>query len=176
MPPLLNPLRQHWQRLPLREQRALLALALFVGLVLAWRLVWNPQQQALQHAERRYQEELQLQIDLANLPANPAPPGERVDSAALPGFLARTSANAEITLERMDGDGAGRMSLNLAGTLGSVLAWMERLENSGVEVVSLGMDVSREADVKARMVVATLQETRAGLGVSTRRMPPNSMP
>ncbi|AYF89951.1 type II secretion system protein M [Pseudomonas sp. JS3066] len=130
----------------------------------------------MQHAERHYQEELQLQIDLANLPANSVPSGERVTNAALPGFLARTSANAEITLERMDGDGAGRMSLNLAGTLSSVLAWMERLEESGVEVVSLGMDVDREADVKARMVVATPQEARAGLGVSKRRRPPSNTP
>ncbi|MCO6056629.1 type II secretion system protein M [Pseudomonas sp. MOB-449] len=176
MPPLLPPLHPYWQRLPTRERRALLALALFIGLVLAWRLVWQPQQQALQHAERHYQEELQLQIDLANLPANPAPPGERVDNAALPGFLARTTANADITLERMDGDGTGRMNLNLTGTLDSVLSWMERLEESGVEVVSLGMDVSREADVKARMVVEAPQETRAGLGVSKRRRPPSSTP
>ncbi|MDH4585470.1 type II secretion system protein M [Pseudomonas sp. BN415] len=173
---LLNPLHQHWQRLPARERRALLALALFVGLVLAWRLIWQPQQHALQHAERRYQEELQLQIDLANLPHNPAPPSERIPPTALPGYLARTSANADITLERMDGDDSGRVNLHLAGTLDSVLAWMERLEDSGVEVVSLGMDVSREADVKVRMVVEAPQEARAGLGDSRRRMPPSSMP
>lgn len=146
---------RHWQRLPRREQRALLTLALFVGVVLAWLLIWQPQQRALQHAERRYQEELQLQLDLLNLPASPAQQGETVSAEALPGFLARTSANADISLDRMDGDGTGRMNLSLAGTLEGMLAWLERLEASGVELISLGMEVTPEAEVKARMVVET---------------------
>ncbi|WP_271409332.1 type II secretion system protein GspM [Pseudomonas sp. Q1-7] len=154
MPTLIHPLRQQWQRLPQREQQALLALGLFLGLVLAWLLLWQPQKQALEAAERRYQDELQLRQDLRSLPAaGAATQGERVDASALPGFLARTSANANLTIERMDNDGPGRMNLSLEGRLDSLVAWLERLEASGVNVTALGLEVSPEADAKARLAL-----------------------
>lgn len=154
MPTVIATLRQHWQRLPLRERQALLALGLFLGLVLAWLLLWQPQQQALLDAERRYQDELQLRLDLRRLPVTSAQAqGERVDEQALAGFLARTSANADLAIERMDNDGPGRMNLSLDGALDKLVAWLERLEASGVAVTSLGLEVSPEAEVKARLAV-----------------------
>lgn len=154
MPTFIAPLRQKWRHLPPREQKALLSLGSFLGLVLVWLLLWQPQRQALQDAERHYQDELQLRLDLSSLPAARAvPQGERVEAEALPGFLTRTSADADLAIERMNNDGPGRMSLSLDGKLASLVAWLERLESGGVAVTSLGLEVSPEADVRARLVV-----------------------
>ncbi|MFK0089230.1 type II secretion system protein GspM [Pseudomonas sp. NPDC090755] len=148
------PLYQHWQRLHQRERVALSALGLFVSLVLFWMLIWQPQRNALLDAERRYQQGLQLQVEILNLPQSVAnQQADQVVATTLPSFLARTSDNVGVVIERMEGDGSGSMSLSLGGTLDSVLKWLEKLEASGVAVTALGVEVSPSAEVKATLAV-----------------------
>ncbi|HBO2173351.1 TPA: type II secretion system protein GspM [Pseudomonas aeruginosa] len=152
MPRIPPALHARWLRLPLRERRALLGLLLFLGLVLAWILLWQPQRQALLDAERHYQEELRLRADLQRLPgALDSDP--RIDAAALPGLLARSSAHARLNVERMDSEGSGRMNLSLEGQLADLLGWFERLGRSGVDISDLSLEVSPDALARARLTV-----------------------
>ncbi|WP_265323333.1 type II secretion system protein GspM, partial [Pseudomonas aeruginosa] len=138
--------------LPTRERRALLGLAAFLGLSLAWVLLWQPQRQALLDAERHYQDELRLHADLQRLPGDTGG-GPRIDATALPGLLARSSAQARLNVERMDSEGSGRMNLALEGQLADLLGWFESLGRSGVEVTSLDLEVSPDALARARLAV-----------------------
>ncbi|HBP6038838.1 MULTISPECIES: type II secretion system protein GspM [Pseudomonas aeruginosa group] len=152
MPRIPPALHARWLRLPIRERRALLGLAAFLGLSLAWVLLWQPQRQALLDAERHYQDELRLHADLQRLPGDTGG-GPRIDATALPGLLARSSAQARLNVERMDSEGSGRMNLALEGQLADLLGWFESLGRSGVEVTSLDLEVSPDALARARLAV-----------------------
>ncbi|MEA8484454.1 type II secretion system protein GspM [Pseudomonas aeruginosa] len=152
MPRIPPALHARWLRLPIRERRALLGLAAFLGLSLAWVLLWQPQRQALLDAERHYQDELRLHADLQRLPGDTGG-GPRIDATALPGLLARSSAQARLNVARMDSEGSGRMNLALEGQLADLLGWFESLGRSGVEVTSLDLEVSPDALARARLAV-----------------------
>ncbi|MBH9398043.1 type II secretion system protein M [Pseudomonas aeruginosa] len=152
MPRIPSALHARWLRLPTRERRALLGLAAFLGLSLAWVLLWQPQRQALLDAERHYQDELRLHADLQRLPGDTGG-GPRIDATALPGLLARSSAQARLNVERMDSEGSGRMNLALEGQLADLLGWFESLGRSGVEVTRLDLEVSPDALARARLAV-----------------------
>lgn len=143
-----------FRNLPPRERRALALLALFLGAVLIWTLLWQPQRLALQNAERHYREELQLAADLQRLPASGgSQPGVAIDADALPGLLARTSAEAKLNLERLDNEQQGRVNLSLDGALADLLPWLQHLGEQGVEVSSANLEVNPQAQVRARLVL-----------------------
>lgn len=148
---LAHPLRQRWQRLAKREQRAVQALVVFAGLTSLY-LLWQPQQQALALAEQRYTEERQLLHDLQRLPASTYP--RRVPSIsgdALPGMLARSSSQAGLNLERMDQEDEGRVNLSLEGPLNGLITWIDQLEQQHVAVLSFSIEVNKDAIATARL-------------------------
>lgn len=147
----LSSLQNRWHQLPARERRALLLLGLFLGPVLAWMLLLQPQRQALHQAEQDYQQALALQADLARLPA--ARPQATLTAEALPGLLARTSAEARLNIERMDHEGAGRINLGLEGALDDLIGWLRQLQQAGARVASLGLEVSPDGQARARLLV-----------------------
>lgn len=148
---LTNPLRQRWQRLAKREQRALQALTVFAGLTSLY-LLWQPQQQALAQAEQRYTEETQLLHDLQQLPASPSSlRGPVISGDALPGMLARSSSQAGLNLERMDQEDQGRVNLSLEGPLNGLISWIDQLEQQHVSVLSFSIEVDKDAMASARL-------------------------
>ncbi|WP_265534511.1 type II secretion system protein GspM [Pseudomonas saponiphila] len=148
---LTNPLRHRWQRLAKREQRALQALTVFAGLT-SLCLLWQPQQQALAQAERRYTEETQLLHDLQQLPASTSSlPGPAISGDALPGLLARSSSQAGLNLERMDQEDEGRVNLSLEGPLNGLITWIDQLEQQHVSVLSFSIEVNKDAMASARL-------------------------
>lgn len=148
---LTNPLRQRWQRLAKREQRALQALTVFAGLTSLY-LLWQPQQQALAQAEQRYTEETQLLHDLQQLPASPSSlRGPAISGDALPGMLARSSSQAGLNLERMDQEDQGRVNLSLEGPLNGLISWIDQLEQQHVSVLSFSIEVDKDAMASARL-------------------------
>ncbi|MHC5349366.1 type II secretion system protein GspM [Metapseudomonas furukawaii] len=152
MPTLLTPLRARWQRLLPRERRALAALAATLAPLVAWGLVLQPQARALEAAQQRYLDELLLQHELQRLPTGAArAPGP--DAEALPGLLARSSAEAGLNVERMDNQGPGRVELSLEGGLRELLDWLERLAAQGVEATALDLQVDAEAQARARLAL-----------------------
>ena len=137
-----------------RERLALSLLALLLGLVLTWTLLWQPQHAALQNAERQYRDELQLAADLQRMPATSGGQhGTTINSGDLPGLLARTSAEANLNLERLDNEQQGRVNLGLSGSLDDLLAWLQQLGEQGVEVISANLEVNPMAHVRARLVL-----------------------
>lgn len=137
-----------------RERLALSLLALLLGLVLTWTLLWQPQRAALQDAERQYRDELQLAADLQRMPATSGGQhGVTINSGDLPGLLARTSAEANLNLERLDNEQQGRVNLGLSGSLDDLLAWLQQLGEQGVEVTSANLEVNPMAHVRARVVL-----------------------
>ena len=137
-----------------RERLALSLLALLLGLVLTWTLLWQPQRAALQDVERQYRDELQLAADLQRMPATSGGQhGTTINSGDLPGLLARTSAEANLNLERLDNEQQGRVNLGLSGSLDDLLAWLQQLGEQGVEVISANLEVNPMAHVRARLVL-----------------------
>ena len=137
-----------------RERLALSLLALLLGLVLTWTLLWQPQRAALQDAERQYRDELQLAADLQRMPATSGGQhGTTINSGDLPGLLARTSAEANLNLERLDNQQQGRVNLSLSGSLADLLTWLQQLGEQGVEVISANLEVNPMAHVRARLVL-----------------------
>jgi len=148
---LVTPLRQRWQRLATREQRALQALTVFAGLTGLY-LLWQPQQQALAQAEQRYTEETQLLHDLQQLPASTSSlRGPAISGDALPGMLARSSSQAGLNLERMDQEDEGRVNLSLEGPLNGLITWIDQLEQQHVSVLSFSIEVNKDAMASARL-------------------------
>ncbi|MDT9644397.1 type II secretion system protein GspM [Pseudomonas sp. JV245A] len=151
---LLHPPLGHWHRLAKREQRALKGLTLFSALTGAYLLLWQPQQQALQLAEQRFIEATQLQRLILQLHAGkPASPVTAISAEALPGMLARSSSQAGISLERMDNEAPGRVSLALEGPLTGVIAWVDELEQKQVDVLAFSIEVNKDAVATVRMQV-----------------------
>jgi len=137
-----------------RERLALSLLTLLLGLVLTWTLLWQPQRAALQDAARQYRDELQLTADLQRMPATSGGQhGTTINSGDLPGLLARTSAEANLNLERLDNEQQGRVNLGLSGSLDDLLAWLQQLGEQGVEVISANLEVNPMAHVRARLVL-----------------------
>ncbi|MDF2396077.1 general secretion pathway protein GspM [Pseudomonas sp. 3MA1] len=148
---MVTPLRQRWQRLATREQRALQALTVFAGLTGLY-LLWQPQQQALAQAEQRYTEETQLLHDLQQLPASTSSlRGPAISGDALPGMLARSSSLAGLNLERMDQEDEGRVNLSLEGPLNGLITWIDQLEQQHVSVLSFSIEVNKDAMANARL-------------------------
>ncbi|MDW3712249.1 MULTISPECIES: type II secretion system protein GspM [unclassified Pseudomonas] len=150
----MNPflaLQSRWRQLPARERRALLLLVLFLGPVLLWSALLQPQREALRLAEEDYQRALGQQVGLATLPQ--ATPRPTLASDALPGLLTRTSGESRLAIERMDHEGGGRIDLGLEGALDDLLTWLQALEQAGAEVNSLGLEVSPEGRARVRLLV-----------------------
>lgn len=149
--PLIAPLRQRWEQLPPRERRALLLLVLFLTPVLAWSLLLRPESAALQQAREQYQQAQILRFDIARLPASA--PRASLAADALPGLLARSGAEAQLNIERMDSEAGGAIQLTLEGGLDALLGWLQSVERAGARVTRLGLEVDTDALVHARLLV-----------------------
>lgn len=150
--PLLQRYQPHWQRLAKREQRALLGLALFFSIIGFYKLIWQPQQHALQQARARFSEVTLLQQQLQQLPVETATNSESaITASALPGFIARSSNLAGLNLERMDNETPERISLSLEGPLNDLIQWIDQLEQKQVHVMSLSMEVASNGIATAEL-------------------------
>ncbi|OLF51920.1 type II secretion system protein GspM [Pseudomonas chlororaphis] len=142
-----------WLQLPARDRLALLLLGLFLAATLFWTLLWSPQRQALQTAERQFQEALQLQTDLLKLPSSGNTHNPQASGRTLAGLITDSTAAANLTIERMDSEESGRLNLNLGGTLEELLKWLDEVENQGVNLVSLQLEVNPQAMIQARLTL-----------------------
>ncbi|MGE7957932.1 type II secretion system protein GspM [Pseudomonas sp. NPDC089530] len=150
---LLSRYSNRWQQLPARDRLALRLLGLFLAATLFWTLLWSPQHQALQQAERQYQEALQLQTDLLKLPSSSNTRSPQADNRTLAGLITTSTAAADLTIARMDSEESGRLNLTLSGSLQALLQWLDEVENQGANLVSLQLEVDPQAMVQARLAV-----------------------
>ncbi|CAI8907370.1 general secretion pathway protein M [Pseudomonas chlororaphis] len=149
MTTLFNRYSNRWQQLPARDRLALKLLSLFLAVTLFWTLLWNPQRQA----EQQFQEALQLQTDLLKLPSSTLARGQQANSRTLAGLITASTAAANLSIERMDSEESGRLNLNLGGALQDLLTWLDEVENQGVNLVSLQLEVDPQALVQARLTL-----------------------
>ncbi|WXL24668.1 type II secretion system protein GspM [Ectopseudomonas mendocina] len=151
---VLHRVQPHWQRLAKREQQALLGLALFFALVGFYRLIWQPQEQALERARDRFSEVSLLQQQLQQLPLDASSNDESALSpSTLPGHIARSSNLAGLNLERMDNETPERISLSLEGPLNNLIQWIDQLEQKQVHVTALSLEVASNAIATAQLQV-----------------------
>ncbi|NBA96195.1 type II secretion system protein GspM [Pseudomonas sp. R5(2019)] len=143
--------RQRWQQLQDRERTALIALCVFLATSAFYGLIWQPQREALTAAKARYHDEQQLADLIKRLPAVQPQTAARLQASDLPGLLTRSSADANLNLERMDTDSHQRVSLELAGGLVDLLGWLEHLTAAGAQVTTLALEVASDAQVRARL-------------------------
>lgn len=153
MKALLTLYSNRWQQLPSRDRLALRLLTLFLAAALFWGLLWNPQREALRHAEQHLKEALELQTDLLTLSVSSNKGSTQVNSKTLAGLIAETTANANLTVERMGSEESGRLNLTLGGSLGHLLKWLESVESQDVTLVSLQLEVTPQAIAQARLTL-----------------------
>ena len=144
-------LRRRWQTLAAREQTAVRGLAVFIGVIAAYLLLWQPPQLALAKAEQALNQQSRLQQQLQALPEQPRASTQAVSGEALPGLITRTSRQAQLNLERMDNTPSGHIDLSLEGPLAPFIGWLAELEQQQVKVLSLSLEVSPDARAKAQL-------------------------
>lgn len=145
----LKTLAAKFQRLSLREQRLLSALGIFVLGVVAYMLVWQPTQQRLGAAERRYQQQRALAAQLQQ--ARPRRPAAQSGNAPLSLRLSDSATAAGLELQQMDGDN-DQLRLTLSGDAMALLPWLDRLERDGTALQSLTLE-TRDGLLEARLVL-----------------------
>lgn len=137
---------QRAQRLSLRDRQMLTMLAVFLLAVLLLKGLWQPAQQRLQHAERVYQQRLQLAAQLQQArPAQPSP-----SSQPLPSRLSDSATTAGLDLLQMESDNQG-LSMTLKGEARTLLGWLIQTEREGGQMQSLTLD-KQDEQLHARVV------------------------
>lgn len=143
----------YWQQLPPRDRTALRLLTLFMATTLFWSVLWNPQREALRYAEQHLKEALQLQADILTLDTSNNASNPHINSKTLAGLIAATTAKLNLTVESMDTDESGRLNLSLSGTLVELVEWIDIIESQDIILVSLQLEVTRQAIAQARLTL-----------------------
>lgn len=137
-----------WQRLSIREQRLLLAVGVFLLVVAAISLIWQPARQRLETVERRYQQQLALAAQLQR--AQPRSTVAVVTDQPLSLRISESAAAAGLELHQMDADN-DLLRLTLSGDAKTLLQWLDRAERDGAVMQSLVLE-KRDAVLEARVV------------------------
>ncbi|MGE8066832.1 type II secretion system protein GspM [Pseudomonas sp. NPDC089569] len=137
------------QRLSLRERRLVLTLGLLVSSVAAFSLIWQPTQLRLAAAERQYQQQLVLAVQLQQ-----AHPGSQARVAVDQPLSLRVSESAMaagLEMHQMDSDN-DLLRLTLSGDAMALLSWLDRIERDGVMLQSLTLE-KRDSALHAQAVL-----------------------
>lgn len=141
-------MRAAWQRISRREQWLLQGLSVFLLLVVAFSLIGQPTRQRLDTAEREYQQQRMLSVQLqqaqlqGSRPATPQPLSLHISESA-------TAAGLELAQMEADNDA---LRLTLSGDANALLQWLDRVERDGVALQSLTLE-KRDAVLEARVVL-----------------------
>ncbi|WP_241667780.1 MULTISPECIES: type II secretion system protein GspM [unclassified Pseudomonas] len=144
----LSTIAAKFQRLSLRERRLLLALGVLVVGVPAYLLIWQPTQQRLATAERRYQQQWTLAAQLQQ--AQPLGVAQSANQP-LSRRISDSATAAGLELHQMDSDN-DQLRLTLSGDAMALLPWLDRLERDGSTLQSLTLE-ARDGLLEARVVL-----------------------
>lgn len=140
---------QRWQRLSIREQRALQVLGVLCLGFGAFSLIWQPVQQRLATAERQYQQQLALAAQLQQ--ARPRSSAPESNDQPLSLHISESATTAGLALHQMDTDN-DLLRLSLSGDAKALLSWLDQIERDGVALQSLTLE-KRDAMLQARVVL-----------------------
>ena len=137
-----------WQGMPRREQRLLQVLGIFLLVVLAFSLIWQPTRQRLANAELQYRQQQQLSVQLQQ-----AQPQGQLPAITQPLSLhvSESTTVAGLDIAQMEADDEG-LRLTVSGDANTLLQWLDRLEREGVALQSLNLE-RRDAVLEARVVL-----------------------
>ena len=137
-----------WQGMPRREQRLLQVLGIFLLVVLAFSLIWQPTRQRLANAELQYRQQQQLSVQLQQ-----AQPQDQLPAITQPLSLhvSESTTVAGLDIAQMEADDEG-LRLTVSGDANTLLQWLDRLEREGVALQSLNLE-KRDAVLEARVVL-----------------------
>ncbi|MHC8356209.1 type II secretion system protein GspM [Pseudomonas sp. LB3P81] len=138
-----------WQRLSIREQRLLLAVGVFLLVVAAFSLIWQPGRQRLEAVERRHQQQLALAAQLQR--AQPRSSVAVVTDQPLSLRISESAAAAGLELHQMEADN-DLLRLTLSGEAKTLLQWLDRAERDGAVVQSMTLE-KRDLVLEARVVL-----------------------
>lgn len=136
-----------------QTQRVGLTAVVVSGLMV---LLWQPLQRQLTQAMQAYERALALnQMLHTALPEASAAVAEvaAVSATALAGFVARSSAAAGLTVQRMENNVDGATELTLEGRIDVLLAWIEDLNQHSIDLSALTLEVSDSGVASAGMVL-----------------------
>ncbi|SDS26240.1 general secretion pathway protein M [Pseudomonas asplenii] len=138
---------ERWQRLARRERQWLIGLGLFLLSVAMFSGLWLPAQQRLERAHHLYQQRWALAGEVHNVrptqvrTAPTQPLSTRLDDSV---------RAAGLELQQLDQDGQ-TLRLTLVGDALALLGWLERVEQDGAQLQSLGLE-PRDKRLEARVV------------------------
>jgi len=135
-----------WQRLSLREQRLLLIVGVFLVVVVAFSLIWQPGRQRLEAVERQYQQQLALAAQLQR-----ARPIVVVTDQPLSLRVSESVAAVGLELDQMEADN-DLLRLTLRGDAKRVLEWLDGVEREGALVQSMVLE-KRGVGLEVRVVL-----------------------
>ena len=137
-----------WHRISRREQQLLQALSLFLLLVLAFSLIWQPTRQRIDTAERHYQQQRMLAVQLQKVQPQG---GSAVVSQPLSLQISESAAAAGLDLAQMETD-YDVLRLALSGDAKALLHWLDRVEHDGATLQALTLE-KRDSVLEARVVL-----------------------
>ncbi|GLK88433.1 type II secretion system protein M [Pseudomonas turukhanskensis] len=157
-----SPLQQRWTTLVPRERMALMAMLVFLLGALLYISFWQPAQHRLHNAREALAQQLELSAYLqAKAPQARAlvqRPTSTVAPEQLQGLITASAAAAQLTIERIDNQGAGSLQVNLQPVaFNLLLGWLKDLEGQGVRIDEAGLDRNEDGLVTSRLTLRVVQ-------------------
>lgn len=137
-----------WNRQSPRDRQLLSGLGVFLLVVLAFSVVWQPAQQRLLEAERQYQQQLALAMEVQR--AQP-PNGRAATTQPLSTQVSESAVTAGLELQQFDVEG-DLLRLTVSGDAQALLVWLDQTEQGGAALQSLTLE-KRGKLLEARLVL-----------------------
>lgn len=155
-----SPLWQRWQQLPGRDQKALIALASFLSLVVLYLAVWQPAQHWLSEARNYYQQQRDLHayIEQNTELARQMSRETRATLAPdqLQGLVTETAQQHGLTVESFDSAGDGGLMISVPQASGAaLLEWIATLQARGVRLDEARLQRVEDGVVSSNLTLRT---------------------
>lgn len=137
-----------WDRQSPRDRRLLAGLGVFLLAVLAFSMVWQPARQRLLMAERQYQQQLVLAVEVQL--AQP-PQGRAATTQPLSTQVSESAVAAGLELQQFDVEG-DLLRLTVSGDALALFVWLDKTEQGGAALQSLTLE-KRGKLLEARLVL-----------------------
>lgn len=129
---MMAPLKHWWLERTGREQRLVAAMAILLIIVVGWLGILRPMTAAMAETRERHARAVVALAELRDLRLLAERASKRpslpLDETLAP-FIARSAADAGLTVERLDAEGAHQAKINIAAVRpAAFFGWAQRLE------------------------------------------------
>lgn len=139
---MIESFKSWWSGHSVAERSLIAFLGFAIAIVFLWLAVWRPVTDGLEAGWTRQGAALDrygsVRAKVAILKA--MPPRPVADRGAIEQVVSQTAGEAGFALDRVGGQGAGRMSVSIASAKsGPLLSWLSRIEASGITIQSISI-------------------------------------